>query len=72
MLLEEAEELSAGAGPAGIGVGPGRGTTGPVMPALVDSPELRNGRSGGALIGGAGVRVAAGNLPAAGHRGRRD
>src|SRR5580704_6579784 len=72
MLFEEAEELGAGAGPAGIGVGTGRVTTGPAMSALVDSPELCNGRSGGAPVRGAGVRVPAGNLPAAGHRGRRD
>src|ERR1700690_707178 len=71
MLFEEADELDAGAGPVGIGVGPERVTTRPAMSALVDSPALRNGRSGDAPVGGASVSAPAWNLPAAGHRRRR-
>jgi phosphate acetyltransferase len=43
VLIEEADELGAGAGPAGIGVRPEPVTTGPAMSALVDGPAFRNG-----------------------------
>src|SRR5215470_1064386 len=50
VLAEEADDLGAGVGPVGVGVGAVRDAAGPGMPGSVDDPALGEGCAGGILV----------------------